>query len=134
MREILIKHLLGGQDEGEIAPLIPTRLAKFPASMVILGDKAFAYDMIKYPNANKQLTPNFIAKRSHYSNKDHEEDKKICELRYTVEIVFARVKALKILDGVIPYRKFANLHHCLRWAYGRANLYYPLQVPTNFNL
>ena len=89
-------------------PKIPRRLAKLPAIFKVLADRGFDGDSLSYPHFNVVITPEFLGKnddgtyRKQFSLNDLERDRKICELRYTCEVVFSRVTTEKILAGIIP--------------------------------
>ncbi len=91
-------------------PKIPRRLAKLPAGLKVLADRGFANDSLSYPHLNDVITPEFYDKESkQFSLPQLQRDRKICELRYTCEVVFSRVTTEKIVSGVIPYSAFAHI-------------------------
>ncbi len=130
-RKKLIEQLRMFRD-GKIKdpPKIPRRLAKLPALLKVLADRGFANDSLSYPHFNDVITPEFYDKESkQFSLPQLQRDRKICELRYTCEVVFSRVTTEKIVSGVIPYLAFAHIEHAHCWAHAQANLRQPLQMP-----
>jgi hypothetical protein len=96
----------------------------------VLADRGFAGDNLSYPNFNMVVTPEFCDKKTKQLTLGQlERDRKICELRYTCEVVFSRVTTEKMLSGVIPYSVFAHIENAHCWAHAQANLRMPLQPP-----
>ena len=130
-REELIKKLKKYSD-GKLdePPKIPRRLAKLSRKFKVLADRGFAGDNLSYPNFNMVVTPEFCDKKTKQLTLGQlERDRKICELRYTCEVVFSRVTTEKMLSGVIPYSVFAHIENAHCWAHAQANLRMPLQPP-----
>ena len=123
--------------DGELleSPHIPRRLAKLPAIFKILADRGFDGDSLSYPHVNVVVTPEFLGRdkdgssRKQFTLAELERDRKICELRYTCEVVFSRVTTEKIVSGVIPYSSLAHIEHAHCWAHAQANLRKPLKMP-----
>jgi len=130
-RETLIEELKkfrGGKLEQP--PKIPRRLAKLPAWLKVLADRGFDGDSLSYPHFNTVVTPEFYDKESkQFDLAQLERDRKICELRYTCEVVFSRVTTERLLAGIIPYSAFAHIEDAHCWAHAQANLRQPLQPP-----
>lgn len=111
-------------------PRIPRRLAKLLSNLKVLADRGFDGDNLSYPHFNMVVTPEFYDKESkQFDISQLERDRKICELRYTCEVVFSRVTTEKMMSGVIPYSVFAHIEHAHCWAHAQANLRQPLQMP-----
>ena len=101
----------------------------------MLADRGFDGDSLSYPHFNVFVTPEFLGKNEDGSSRiqftlaELDRDHKICELRYTCEVVFSRVTTEKILSGVIPYSALAYIEHAHCWAHAQANLRKPLKMP-----
>ena len=130
-RETLIEELKKFRDgKLEQPPKIPRRLAKLPAWLKVLADRGFDGDSLSYPHFNTVVTPEFYDKESkQFDLAQLERDRKICELRYTCEVVFSRVTTERLLAGIIPYSAFAHIEDAHCWAHAQANLRQPLQPP-----
>ena len=130
-RETLIEELKRFRDgKLEQPPKIPRRLAKLPAWLKVLADRGFDGDSLSYPHFNTVVTPEFYDKESkQFDLAQLERDRKICELRYTCEVVFSRVTTERLLAGIIPYSAFAHIEDAHCWAHAQANLRQPLQPP-----
>jgi len=123
--------------DGELdsPPKIPRRLAKLPACFKVLADRGFDGDSLSYPHFNVVVTPAFKGKnedgstRTQFDFSELDRDRKICELRYTCEVVFSRVTTKEIVSGVIPYSALAHIEHAHCWAHAQANLRKPLKMP-----
>ncbi|KAL7490837.1 hypothetical protein ACHAWT_000358 [Skeletonema menzelii] len=111
-------------------PKIPRRLAKLPALLKVLADRGFDGDNLSYPHFNMVITPEFYDKETkQFDVAQLQRDRKICELRYTCEVVFSRVTTEKMLSGMIPYSVLGHIEHAHCWAHAQANLRQPLQMP-----
>lgn len=116
-------------------PKIPRRLAKLPAIFKVLADRGFDGDSLSYPHFNVVVTPEFLGKdedgssRKQFTLAELMRDRRICELRYTCEVVFSRVTTKKMVAGVIPYEALAHIEHAHCWAHAQANLRRPLKMP-----
>ena len=79
---------------------------------------------------NHVVTPEFYDKETkQFDLAQLERDRKICELRYTCEVVFSRVTTEQLLAGIIPYSVLAHIEDAHCWAHAQANLRQPLQDP-----
>ena len=130
-RTRLIKELEMFRDgELDTPPQIPRRLAKLPQLYKVLADRGFDGDSLSYPHFNIIITPEFLgSKRDQFSMAELERDRRICELRYTCEVVFSRVTTEKYVSDVIPYSRLAHIEHAHCWAHAQANLRQPLKMP-----
>ena len=120
--------------DGELdsPPKIPRRLAKLPQVFKVLADRGFDGDNLSYPFFNVVVTPEFLDHETkQFTMAELERDRKICELRYTCEVVFSRVTTEKIVGGVIPYKCFSYIKDAHCWAHAQANLRKPLQMPRS---
>ena len=118
--------------DGELdaPPKIPRRLAKLPHVFKVLADRGFDGDNLSYPFFNIVVTPEFLDHETkQFTMPQLERDRKICELRYTCEVVFSRVTTEKMLRGVIPYTSLSYIENAHCWAHAQANLRKPLQMP-----
>jgi hypothetical protein len=67
-------------------------LQNLPPGWIMVGDRGFAYDALKYPNFNRHITPHFAHKDSEqFTQEELQADKILCSLRYISETTFARV-------------------------------------------
>lgn len=111
-------------------PRIPRRLAKLPKGLKVLADRGFDGDNLSYPRFNMVITPEFYDKETkQFDVAQLQRDRKICELRYTCEVVFSRVTTEKMMAGIIPYSALSHIEHAHCWAHAQANLRQPLQMP-----
>ena len=104
---------------------VPINLKNIPLGWIVLADRGFAYDAIKYPNLNRHITPAFINKREQFTQEELEVDLAICQLRYISETHFARVTEESTLKDVVTHDYFPILQHIVDWANGDANLSQP---------
>lgn len=127
----LIKDLEDFRDgKVDAAPKIPRRLAKLPAYLKVLADRGFDGDNLSYPHFNMVITPEFMdSETKQFSMAQLQRDRKICELRYTCEVVFSRVTTEEVLSDVIPYTVLAHIEDAFAWAHANANLKKPLKMP-----
>tara|TARA_B100000513_G_scaffold11683_1_gene4869 strand:+ start:984 stop:3107 length:2124 start_codon:yes stop_codon:yes gene_type:complete len=129
--------LLNAINEGSFVVLTnfcPTRLSKFPVGWVVLADRGFAYDALKYPNFNIHVTPAFVNKRSQFTYEELQKDLKVCQLRYTSETHFSRCTEVKMLQDIVPWDFFSILQPSNDFCNGRSNLLHlPLQAPENWD-
>jgi len=113
--------------EQRLVELWGPRLEKCPYGMTMLSDRGFAGTARLYPNFNAQLTPKFLMKRLQFSAAEVSDDRRICKLRYTCEVIFARVVEEAGLRDVINYNFWSILDAMNDWAHAGANLHAPLQ-------
>ena len=132
----LIEDLENFRDgKTDVPPKIPRRLAKLPGCFKVLADRGFDGDNLSYPHFNIVITPEFLGKddmgysRKQFTLPELGRDRKICELRYTCEVVFSCVTNDKMLRDVIPYEALAHIEHAFCWAHAGANLRKPLKMP-----
>ncbi len=59
---------------------IPNHLPNLPRGWIVLADRGFAFDALKYPSLNAHVTPAF-AKTTAFAQEKLEEMWKICMLR-----------------------------------------------------
>jgi hypothetical protein len=128
----MIDVLQGKLSRTQFTAVVRTRLAKFPAQRPVLADRGFAKDSYKYPNFNAQITPHFLASRQQFEKGETEEDRVVCTLRYTSEVIFSLIFNEYALTDSIPYSFFAILNDAWDWGHARANLQGPLRKPTNW--
>ena len=64
---------------------IPNHLANLPRGWIVLADRGFAFDALKYPNLNSQITPAFAKNSTAFAQKILEDMWKICMLRWSSE-------------------------------------------------
>ena len=102
------------------------RLSKIPKGHVVLADRGFYGTSHYYPNYNAQLTPSFLAGRDRFSSEEVKADYEICKLRYTCEVVFARVTRESALKDVVPYHFFRHMEDMNHWAHAQSNFCKPL--------
>jgi len=92
---------------------------KFPLGYMILGDKGFDHTAC--------LHPAFLTD-GNFDLSQIGHNVKICQKRYTCEVVYSRVTDVPILYGKIPRQRFHLFESIVGWAHGHANLCYePLQ-------
>ncbi len=123
-RKLQIRVLQGKQRDKDSLDScsLPTRLSKLPGNRTVLADRGFAYDAIRYPNANRHRTPHFITGRKQFSQKELTTDMITCRLRYSSETNFSRITEENILMDVIGYNSFIHATYALHWAHASANL------------
>jgi hypothetical protein len=112
--------------------MVRTRLAKFPALWPVLADRGFSNDAYKYPNFNAQITPHFLVSRQSFEKGETEEDRVVCTLRYTSEVIFSLNFNEYALTDSVPFSFFAILNDAWDWGHARANLQGPLRNPANW--
>jgi hypothetical protein len=93
----------------------------------MLSDRGFAGTARLYPNFNPQLTPRFLMGRKQFSADEVNNDRRICKLRYTCEVAFARVVMEQGLTDVIPFGLWGMLGAMNDWGHANVNLLAPLQ-------
>ena len=113
--------------EKALVELWGPRLHKVPAGYSMLSDRGFAGTERYYPNLNQQITPKFLAGRKQFTCGDVSDDRRICQLRYTCEVCFARVTSETSLKDVIPYPIIKHLDAISHWGHATVNLGAPLQ-------
>lgn len=132
-RCILLSHLLNPN-----IPLpanfevCPSRLAKFPPGRPLLADRGFANDAYLYPNFNHHFTPHFLSGREQFEASEIGQDRKVCEFRYTGEVVYSRFTDLKSLRDVVPYGMNHILPDIIHWGHAYNNLQQPLKKPRDW--
>jgi hypothetical protein len=118
-------------------PPLPIGLTMIPKGWKVLADKGFVGTSRMYPNMNEVSTPIRPTGRKESGGRYHSAEVKgnrgKCKLRYTCEVVFARVTLEEILRDVIPYQHLSVLPHAHAWAHGYVNLLAPLRPPGNSN-
>jgi hypothetical protein len=111
---------------------ISSRLAKIPAEFLILADRGFVDDSLKYPNCNSHITPAFKMGREQFSIVELFIDKLVCTLRYTCEVCFSRVTDEAALSGIIPRSMFAIVDYINHWGHANINIGLPLVTPPDW--
>jgi len=107
------------------------RLADIPVGYLVSADKGFDFTTAFYHNYNPVIHPAFLTKGAHFTEEQLDWNRKACEMRYTSEVVFSRVKKHGGLGGIVPRRNLPYLRDLWAWAHGMANYYNCLQVPAN---
>ena len=112
-------------------PIVWQRLAKIPGSISLLNDKGFAGTERYYPNLNRIKTPPVMRARKvkQYHQSELKPKADLCRLRYTCEVVFARVTEQDLLKDKIPYCNLKSLTYGIEWAHAHSNLHRPLKPP-----
>jgi hypothetical protein len=113
--------------EKRLVQLWAERLRKCPPGYSMLSDRGFAGTARLYPNFNPQLTPRFLMGRKQFSADEVNNDRRICKLRYTCEVAFARVVMEQGLTDVIPFGLWGMLGAMNDWGHANVNLLAPLQ-------
>jgi hypothetical protein len=99
----------------------------FPVNYLILGDKGFDNTAGCYFNYNTTLHPSFLT-NPEFNRDQVNHNVRICQKRYSCEVVYSRVTRILKLSGVIGKESFSHFEAMVGWAHGRANLCYtPLQ-------
>ena len=125
-----IQHIQDWYDKKrDDAPIFYRRLAKLGEGNQVLADCGFVMDSLLYPFLNFVVTPIPLGRRDQKSTEESERDRKVCELRYTCEVVFSRVVQEEVLNGVILFEKLPMIDDASAWAYDAANLMNPLKMP-----
>lgn len=75
---------------------------------------------------NHQNTPKFLSGREQFTTEEVSADRRICKLRYTCEVAFARVTKTHALRDVISNDFFQHLDAMNHWAHATINLDKPL--------
>ena len=113
--------------EKKLVELWGPRLSSVPPGYRMLADRGFAGTARYYPTFSAQLTPKFLSGRKQFGVKEVSDDWRICQLRYTCEVAFARVTTETILRDVIPYKHLKYINHINNWAHSASNFCQPLQ-------
>ena len=121
------------QDGGGVVLGAALRLAKFPPGWIILADRGFAYDALKYPNFNAHSTPAFLSARDQFTQEELEADVVLCTLRYSIETNFARLTRFSTLADVNPREYFSILQDIVDTGYGDANFLQPFHDVNSYN-
>jgi hypothetical protein len=129
LRAKLLSELLG---EVNSVSQLPMRLLKVPAGTTVLADRGFAEDAILYPNLNSHITPAFLKGQTQFELDQVMSDKCIKELRYTSEVLYARVTCTKLLKDSVSFNRLHMLDPALRWGLGSANLCSPLRPSQEY--
>ena len=111
---------------------IPKSLNNIPSGWVILADRGFAFDGVKYPNFNRIITPHFLSKRQQFSREELINDLTSCKLRYTSETHFSRVTDESSIAGIVSFDYFSIMQYIIDWANGAANLCQPFYPPDGY--
>ena len=118
---------LGRASEKALVELWGSRLADCPSGYAMLSDRGFSDTARCYPNLNKQITPRFLTGRDQFTSSEVSRDRRICQLRYTCEVEFARVTNEAGLKDVMPYGFFAIAEDMMHWGHANANILKHLQ-------
>lgn len=100
----------------------------FPKGSLILADKGFDNLAAYYTNFNTSLHPSFLHNKK-FSEEQVNYNIKICQKRYSCEVVYSRVAMVGKLSGNIKREWFVHFESLLGWAHGRANLAYGYLQP-----
>jgi hypothetical protein len=100
----------------------------FPKGYMILADKGFDNLAAFYTNYNTSLHPSFLHNKK-FSEEQINHNIKICQKRYSCEVVYSRVAMVGKLSGIIKREWFVHFESLLGWAHGRANLAYGYLQP-----
>ena len=95
----------------------------FPKGLLILGDKGFDNTAEYYTNYNVTLHPAFLTHRQ-FIRGQVDFSLKICQKRYTCEVVYSRVTQPKKLSGIVQREHFKHFDDILGWGHGLANINY----------
>jgi len=131
-RNILINHLQNGQALPDNFIIVPCRLGKIPLNWKILADRGFFNDAIHYPNCNAHVTPTLRKSRPQFEPHEISADRKVCELRYTCEVVFSRITNMRCLMDVCNIEFMNYLTDAIHYAHAFNNLQQPLQLPIDW--
>ena len=101
-------------------------MRKIPPGHEVLADRGFDTCARHYPNYNFHRCPTRLAGRKQFIESEVKSDYQICRLRYTCEVVFARVKSERGLKDVIPKHFSGEFQHAWDWACAGINLCKPL--------
>ena len=112
--------------EKKLVELWGPRLKKCPRGWYMLSDRGFFDTARYYPNMNHQKTPKFLSGRDQFTADEVSADRRICKLRYTCEVAFARVTKTRGLRDVIPSDYFQTLDAMNHWGHATVNLDAPL--------
>ena len=85
------------------------RLGDIPIGYLILADKGFDKTSGYYPNVTPIIHPAFLKKGVQFTEEQLNWNRRACELRYTCEVVFSRVKNRCNLNGIIDRQSFPYL-------------------------
>ena len=102
---------------------------KFPKGYLILADKGFDNLAAYYTNYNTSLHPSFLHNKK-FSEQQVNHNIKICQKRYSCEVVYSRVAMVGKLSGVIKREWFSHFEYLLAWAHGPANFAYGYLQPV----
>ena len=93
----------------------------------MLADRGFARDQRLYPNWNRLYTPAFIAGRAQFTHSELVSDLRVCQLRYTSEVVYSRVTDETCLTDVVRRGLWGIMDAAWDWGHANGNLLKPLQ-------
>ena len=110
----------------------PTRLCKFKSNEAGMFDRGYVKISGLLPYANLVITPTPLRGREQFEAKEVLQDVNIKRIRYTQEVVNARIKT-GLLGSKIQYGDLANFQHVLDFSMFRANLYGPLRQPGDWD-
>ena len=113
--------------ETAIVELWKSRLKKFPGGWGILADRGFARHQRIYPNWNRHYTPAFISGRKQFSYGELETDIRVCQLRYTSEVVYSRVTDETCLTDTVRRGLWPIMDAAWDWGHANGNLLRTLQ-------
>jgi len=113
--------------ESSLVALWGERLVKIPGGWGVLADRGFARDQRLYPNWNRHYTPAFISGRAQFTNSELVSDLRVCQLRYTSEVVYSRVTDETCLTDVVRRGLWKIMDAAWDWGYANGNLLKPLQ-------
>ena len=117
---------LGRASEKKLVELWGPRLKKCPRGWFMLSDRGFFDTARFYPNMNHQKTPKFLSGRDQFTAGEVSVDRRICKLRYTCEVAFARVTKTRGLRDVISNDFFSLIDAMNHWGHATINLDKPL--------
>ena len=100
-----------------------------PVGYIVSGDKGFFGTSGFYVNF-LILSPTFLYGNKQFSPQQIDHNIRLCQLRHTCEVIYSNIKNCDRLDGFIPWYLFHHYQDLCDWGYGRANLYFPLQMPA----
>ena len=104
---------------------------QIPSKYALMYDKGVAKLRIHLPNLNEVITPCFLAKKKRFTVTEGIRNRGVASTRYIVEVIYARGKAWRFLDGKVAAQDFGVLNYVWWWSLGFQNLAHkPLKVPA----
>jgi len=132
---VLVTSLFCGRaSEKELVRLHQRWLDIFPAGYGRLVDRGFTFCTVWYKHLLRAFIPAFVNRKTgDLTLRQILEARRQSADRYTCEVVYSRVKKLRILTGTCPVNRCQYLNAAWMVAHMTANLYKPLAQPDSMD-